>query len=303
MKKLISALSSLCLAVTSLSGAFPALHAENVITANAADKIVYNLVPHDKDYKSAKDNGTANNSYTATAGESLTVDWIVTGDQGTAGIQMNFDFTQVTLVDSEKGNAYRVSPTFSDYKTAKDLKEGECVYTWAQSSALKASDGSVIYSFNIKVPSADGVYTVGLSKNGKDTNKVVPVDENSPYDFDFYGLAITVGNPTTTPAPSTTPSTTPAPGTPAQVSADTIIYNLIPSGKTYKSAQENGLKNNVYTATAGEELTVDWTIKNDQGTAGIQMNFDFTQVKVTDSEKGSAYRVSPTFSDHTTAKS
>ena len=262
------------------------------------DTIIYNLIPSGKDYESAQQTGKKNNVYKAQPNEKIAIDWTIKNDQGTAGIQMNFDFTQVKLESADKGNAYRVNPTFSDNTIAKQLKDGECVYTWAQSSALTAGDDKVIYTFNVQAPANAGTYSVGLSTS--DINKVVPVDETKPHKFQFYGLDIVVDGPTpeTTPAPSTTPE----PGTPAQIDADTIIYNLIPSGKDYTSAQEKGLKNNVYNAQPNEKIAIDWTIKNDQGTAGIQMNFDFTQVKLESADKGNAYRVNPTFSDNTIAK-
>ena len=128
MKKLISALSSLCLSATSLLGAFPAITAENAIEAKAADTIIYNLIPSGKDYESAETTGKSNNAYTAAPGEDLTIDWTVKGDPGTAGIQMNFDFTQVEYVGNKRGNAYRIAPTFSDYETTPNLKKGECIY-------------------------------------------------------------------------------------------------------------------------------------------------------------------------------
>ncbi|MBR3448956.1 MAG: hypothetical protein IKH27_14255, partial [Oscillospiraceae bacterium] len=284
MKKLISALSSLCLAATSLLGAFPAITAENAIEAKAADKIVYNLIPSGKEYKSAETTGKKNNEYTATPGEELTIDWTIKGDPGTAGIQMNFDFTQVEYVGKKRGGAYRITPTFSDYENTAELKKGECIYAWAQSEESVAEDNKVIYSFNIKTPQANGTYTVGLGT--LDENKVIPIDQTKTIPFDFYGLDITVeggSEPVATAAP-------PADGT--------IIYNLVPSGKTYTSAETSGKKYNVYEATGGEALTIDWTIKNDQGTAGIQMNFDFTQVEYTGVKRGGAYRIAPTFSDY-----
>ncbi len=287
MKKLISAISSLCLAATSLIGAFPAFEVTNAVTAKAADQLVYDLIPSGKEYESAATSGKANNIYKSSGNEQLTIDWIVKGDQGTAGMQMNFDFTQVKLVEAEKGSAYRVSPTFSDHTIAKQLKEGECVYTWAQSNALKAQDDAVIYSFKVNVPAGNGTYSVGLSKS--DVNKVVPVDENSHYTFTFHGLDSVVGNGGggTNPPPAT---------------GDKPIYDLIPSGKSYEAASSTGKAYNAYTATPGESITVDWVVQGDEGTAGMQMNFDFTQVTLVDAEKGSAYRVSPTFSDHTIAK-
>ena len=282
MKKLISALSSLCLAATTLLGAFPAVRAENAVTAKAADSLVFNLVPNGKSYDSAEEKGTKNNVYQATAGETLKIDWTVKGDPGTAGIQMNFDFTQVEYASGSRGGAYRITPTYSDYKSTPNLKQGECIYTWAQSEESQANDGTVIYSFNVKVPDAKGTYSVGL-KSGEE-NKVVPIDQTKTTPFTFYGLDIVVGNGGGTPQPS----------------GNGLIYNLVPNGKTYDSAETKGTKNNVYNAEAGETLKIDWTVKGDPGTAGIQMNFDFTQVEYASGSRGGAYRITPTYSDYKT---
>ena len=221
-----------------------------------AGSLVYNLVPNGKTYDSAETKGTKNNVYKAEAGESLKIDWTVKGDPGTAGIQMNFDFTQVEYVGASRGTGYRVNPTFSDSTTSANLKKGQAVYTWAQSSESQAKDGAVIYSFNVKVPEADGTYSVGLIKG--ETNKVIPLDETKPHSYTFYGLDIVVGN-----GGGGQTQTPPAAGS--------LVYNLVPSGKTYDAGEETGKANNVYKATAGEELKIDWTIKGDPGTAGIQI--------------------------------
>ncbi len=264
-------------------------------TPVSGDTIVYNLIPHGKEYTAASGAGK-NNVYNATAGEELTVDWTIKNDLGTAGLQMNFDFTQVEYVSGKRGSAYRIVPTFSDYKSTTNLKKGECIYTWAQSEENKADDDAVIYAFNVKVPETAGTYSVGMAPPTADTaNKAVPIDQTKEHKFDFHGLDIVVGGSTPgTTEPGQNPTTT---QNVQQPDAKTIIYNLIPSGKEYKSAQENGLENNVYNATAGEDLKIDWTIKNDQGTAGLQMNFDFTQVEYVSGKRGSAYRIVPTYSD------
>ena len=278
MKKLISALSSLCLAATSLLGAFPAITADNAIEAKAAETLVYNLIPNGKNYESAETTGKDNNAYKAAPGEELTIDWTIKGDPGTAGIQMNFDFTQVEYVGKKRGNAYRIVPTFSDYENTSELKKGECIYAWAQSEESQAEDNKVIYSFNIKTPQTNGTYTVGLGT--LDDNKVIPIDQTKTIPFTFHGLDITVEGGSDAPA----------------IPAGTIVYDLVPSGKSYTPASGAG-KNNVYNANAGEELTIDWTIKNDQGTAGMEMHFDFTQVEYVSGKRGSAYRIVPTYSD------
>ena len=91
MKKLISALSSLCLAATSMLGAFAAVP----MSVSAADvkadgDIVYDLVPKGKDYKAAT--GSGNNQYTAEPGETFTIQWTVKNDQQVSGLQQFGDF-------------------------------------------------------------------------------------------------------------------------------------------------------------------------------------------------------------------
>jgi len=290
MKKLISALSSLCLATTSLFGAFPAaITADVALNANAAGKIVYNLIPHDKEYESAASTGKTNNVYKAKPGEELVIDWTVQNDQGTAGIQMNFDFTAVEYVSARAGRAYRITPTYSDYKSGKGLKQGEATYTWAQDNAVTATDNAVIYSFTVNVPSEKGTYSVGLDKKSGLTNKAIPKDQTQEHEFDFYGLDIEVGGGG---SPQSTDNTNKTPD------ASTIIYNLVPSTGDYESAEKSGKDYNVYKMDKGGELQIDWTVKNDQGTAGIQMNLDFTQVEYVSAKAGKAYRVTPTYSDY-----
>ena len=362
------------------------------MTAPAENAIIYNLIPNGKEYISAQEKGYVNNICSAKPGEKMTVDWTIKNDQGTAGLQMNFDFTQVKLIDAEKGNAYRVSPTYSDHTTGKGLKEGQVIYTWAQSNELTAQDDRVIYSFNIQVPETPGKYTVGTREgSADDINKVVPKNQDAPHAFVFYGLDINVEGETTettvpaetttamidvttaaaettvaattaaettvasttvaetttapvatttvaattvaettvaetTPAPATTtvaatttvvttpevllttgaqPAETTAPAVTTNPSATTeapktgkIIYNLVPGGKEYTPAAEGDRTNNVYVGKAGEFLRINWTVKNDMGTAGIQMNFDFSEVTYTGGTRGEAYRVAPTFSDN-----
>ncbi len=164
--------------------------------------IIYDLIPNGKNYTAAEGNG--NNVYRALPGEELTVDWTVKNDKGTAGIQMDFDFSQVEYKSSKRGNAYRVAPTFSDAANTEGLKKGEVIYTWAQSDEYTAADNTVIYSFTVKVPTEYGTYHMGLSSDPKDTNKVVPRHQENPHKFVFHGLDIVVGSDVTTEPVSTT---------------------------------------------------------------------------------------------------
>ncbi|MCQ2417951.1 MAG: hypothetical protein MJ071_09130, partial [Oscillospiraceae bacterium] len=292
MKRVLSALSSLCLAATSVAGSLPILNASAAsVKADApATTVVYDLVPHGKDYTAIGSGDTGNNKYTAAAGESLTIDWTVKHDQGTAGLQIYFDFSQVNYTGGVEGDAYMCSPEYNDKdaNTASGEKAGLVSYVFGQATEEDpAEDGSVIYSFNVKVPQDNGVYTIGLKSGQGMKTKVVPRNQDNPYTVIFHGLDITVGE-----GGSKTTTTTPATG-----SKDAIIYNLIPSGKNYKAAADSASGNNVYTAEAGEKLTVDWTVKNDQGTAGLQIYFDFSQVEYAGGTEGDAYMCSPQYND------
>ncbi|MBP0966544.1 MAG: hypothetical protein J5722_02820, partial [Oscillospiraceae bacterium] len=171
--------------------------------------------------------------------------------------------------------------------------------------------------FELQLPStlADGTYVLDLYKDEyinchpgslfRDDNSVVPDDQREVGKTNFKGvggdqkwssekLTIVVGDGSSTPTqtdPPSNPTTTADPG--QTVSGDTIVYDLVPHNKDYTPASGSN-KNNSYNATAGEELQIDWTIKNDQGTAGLQMNFDFTQVEYISGKRGGAYRIAPT---------
>ena len=196
----------------------------------SGDTIVYDLVPNGKDYTPASGAGK-NNYVKVAAGDALQIDWKIKNDQGTAGLQMNFDFTQVEYVSGKRGSGYRVTPTYSDFQNSENLKKGECVYTWAQSDEAKASDNSVIYSFTVKVPTAAGTYSVGLSKKANDVNKVVPQDQTKEHKFTFYGLDIVVGAPVVTTTAPETPTTT-APENPTTTAPENPTTTQPPIGTT-----------------------------------------------------------------------
>ena len=280
----------------------------------AGNKIVYNLIPQGLDYETAASRGKDNNLVKMDKGGELKVDWTIQNDQGTAGIQMNFDFTEVEYQSGKAGKAYRITPTYSDYKNGKDLKQGEVTYAWAQDTEAKAKDNTVIYTFTVNVPDEKGTYTMKLDegKNGNEelTNKVIPQDQTKKHDFIFHGLDIEVGGESSETKPSDTTKSETKPTSDSKKTNETItkpsekaiIYNLIPQGVDYESAEENGTAFNVVNLKEGGELKVDWTIKNDQGTAGIQMNFDFTEVEYVSGKAGKAYRITPTYSDYKNGK-
>ena len=299
MKRLISALSSLCLAATSLLGTVTGISASAAeVKADApAGTIVYDLVPHGKTYEAADEGSKGNNVVTAEPNEELTIDWTIKHDQGTAGLQMTLDFSQADYQSAKLGKAYMALPQFNDNTGTK----GEIVYTFGQDEEETAKDGSTIYSFNIKAP-ATGSVTVGEKTGSNVFNKVIS-REDVKYDYIFHGLTVKVDD--STPGSSEPKETDPPKQTtPAKTVdiTDTIIYNLVPQGKEYTAAADNSTGNNVYNAKAGEEITVDWTVKKDQGVAGIQMTLDFSEVDYTSAKLGKAYMALPQFNDKTGTK-
>ena len=178
---------------------------------DVTNKIIYNLVPNGKEYDAAPDDETGNNKYTATPGEEIQVDWTVKNDQGTAGLQMNFDFSGVTYVSGGKptsNSAYRGSPEYND-NNAKTT--GEVNYSLGGAAETKAADGKVIYTFKVKAPES-GSATIGIISNEKNINKVVPKQDGKQWEFLFHGLEIAVGgstsSETTKPTSETTVTTT-----------------------------------------------------------------------------------------------
>ncbi|MCQ2417952.1 MAG: dockerin type I repeat-containing protein [Oscillospiraceae bacterium] len=266
---------------------------------DTAGKIIYNLVPDGKEYTAAADGSSDNNVYKATAGEDLRVNWTVKQDQGTAGLQIFFDFSQVEYVGSaDDGDAYMCSPEINEKNAnaTTGTNAGLVSYVFGQATEEDIpDDGAVIYCFDIKVPKEDGTYTIGLMNGQGMKTKVVPKNQDQPHEVIFHGLDIVVGN--ATPGTTTTKAQTTTTTTKGGAVVDTagkIIYNLVPDGKEYTAAADGSSDNNVYKATAGEDLRVNWTVKQDQGTAGLQIFFDFSQVEyVGSADDGDAYMCSP----------
>ena len=213
------------------------------ITKPSEKAIIYNLIPQGVDYESAEENGTAFNVVNLKEGGELKVDWTIKNDQGTAGIQMNFDFTEVEYVSGKAGKAYRITPTYSDYKNGKDLKRGEVTYAWAQDTEAKAKDDAVIYTFTVNVPDEKGTYTMKLDdgKSGSEelTNKVIPQNQDDRHEFFVYGLQINVdpdgGETSDTTSETTKETTTVTETTTTQETTSTIETS---SGTTESETSE-----------------------------------------------------------------
>ena len=106
--------------------------------------------------------------------------------------------------------------------------------------------GTVIFQFNVKVPDTEGTYWVGLGSS----SKVIPLDENKPYNFTFHGLNIVVG---TKPETTTPPIVT----EPPQQAAGYATWKI-------------GEK----TVGQGGAARIPVIVTNDDGTAGFNVRFD-----------------------------
>lgn len=216
------------------------------------DAIIYDLVPHGKEFTAAPAKSAGQNVYKATAGEDLTIDWTVKNDGGTAGLQIYFDFSQIEYVSGKIGNAYRVAPQFNDAnanvsKADNAADGGQVVYTFGGKDEQKAKDGAVIYSFNVKVPSKNGTYSI--TQDDRNPTKVVPKNQDKPYTVLVHGLDIVVGEPEigTTAAPATT---TAAPATTTAAPTTTTV-----AGQTTTAAPATTTAAPATTTAAGQTTT------------------------------------------------
>ena len=239
-----------------------------------------------------------NNTIEVEPGQQIKVNWVVSNDPGTAGMQMHFDFGKMTGVKRTAGKAY---------KAAVQWNEETFAYVWASDKTLTAADDSVIASFTMTAPTAAGTYKLGL-KDTDGPNIVRPLedgDDDIPYTF--YGLAVKVGEPgdeTGTTASQTTQGETTgttAGGTQVNVEKPapkegTVQYDLVVDGAT------NGFngKNNTATVAPGATVKVNWVVSNDPGTAGMQMHLDFGDLKVKRTA-GKAYKAAVQWNEDTYA--
>ena len=165
-------------------------------------KIVYDLIPRGKEVNYTDVNKEGNNSCTAKPGEELKIDWIVQNDQGTAGLQMTWDFSQVDYQKAALGDAYEALPTFND----KTEKKGEVIYTFGQDEEETAADKAVIYTFTVKVPETEGKVSI-TKMDGAFTKTISRTDEL--YTVITHGLDINVKKEDETTEPTTAPTTAP----------------------------------------------------------------------------------------------
>jgi len=161
------------------------------------ETIIYNLVPQGKDCTILDDAVVGNNVYNvaeADCGKEVAIDWKVKNDPGTAGLQMSFNFSQIEYVSGAEGDAYMASPEYNDHDA--NGTTGEIIYTFGSGTAEDPVSDGVVYTFTVKIPEAGAAaktYSIGINKTGGSiNNKVIPVDQDNPFKFNFHGLDIVV---------------------------------------------------------------------------------------------------------------
>ncbi len=143
MKRFISALSSLCLAATSVVSAFPMM-------VSAAGSASWEIAEK-----------------TVDAGYEVEVPVTVTGDEGTAGFVVSFSYDDaLTFNGFAKGDAYSEAEMV--------LNDNELYVVWAEAdgNAVTAADGSTVVTLNFTAPDTAGRYPVEfVTMDVVDTNE------------------------------------------------------------------------------------------------------------------------------------
>ena len=177
---------------------------------------------------------------TAKPGETVEVGVKISGDPGTAGMQMFFDFgkfTDVKLVDSDNP-AYMIDMT-------NNMAEG--FVGFGSATEEKAEDGSYLVMFSVKVPETAGTYKIDLSSAANDKTKIQNLNmQDIPYTYS--PITVTVSDTPETTTTSTTKDDTPA-------------------GKSE-------WKIDTVKTGAGNAVSVPVTVSGDEGTSGFVVTFD-----------------------------
>ena len=161
--------------------------------------MIYDLVPRDKEYTAAPADSAGQNVCKANADEDFTIDWTVKNDPGTAGIEFYWDFSQIEYVSGKIGGFYRLQPKFDDThanisKEEDPINGGQVSYFYdSTDSVYIANPGEAIYSFTVKAPSEEGIYSI--TQYDRKPSKVVPEDHDKPYTVLVHGLDIVVVDP------------------------------------------------------------------------------------------------------------
>ena len=135
MKRFISALSSLCLAATTVISAFP------VLSASAAGSADWTI-----------------GKKTVSGGVEVSVPVTVNGDKGTSGFIADLAYdSALTFSGITWGNAYTGEAT---------IKEDEVRVVWADNDGENqtAADDAVVFYLNFTAPAASGEYPITIDE-------------------------------------------------------------------------------------------------------------------------------------------
>ena len=225
--------------------------ADTPAAVGAADgKMLLSLVPEDDDVTSTYDSSSGYNVVKGLkANQELTVALTVSGDPGTAGVQLYFKWDsalKITGMDDAM-DAYQVA-------TKWNPNDGSFVFTTGNGKNEKAKDDSIVSYFYVTAPSSGAAnFTLDTSRKNM-IRPEGPIDEVPSTEFDFRGIKLVVGDDV--------PEETDPP-----VQQGTIALSLTADGAS-KSGSYNTVK-----AKAGEEVTVELQVANDPGTAGMELYF------------------------------
>lgn len=206
---------------------------------------------------------------TAKPGDKVKFGFKVSDDPGTAGMQLFFDFGALTNVDSiaiDGDEAYIIEPTWNAAAGS---------FVWGGSTDEVAEDGGYLVMFEGTVPAnASGDIKVTLSNAGKNAIRNRNMQDVA---YTFTPAVIKIDGGSSSSSSSTTSTTissdTPDPGKGMVIYGDTI------------------------SAKAGETVKAGFKVKNDPGTAGMQLFFDTTKAEIDmiSIEGDEAYIIEPTW--------
>ena len=195
-----------------------------------------------------------NNVVEVAAGETVKVNYTVKNDSVTSGMEFTFDLGKATYV----ADTFAAGRAYSFNTELNDGVAGQLTFTMAANETATARDGATIVTFSVKAP-ASGSTTIGLKSGARAIVAGYDKGVSNPYTFHGLTLKVTDSGDTTT----TTTETT-------QPSGDEIVLDLVAANKTNTF---DG-KNNVAEVAPGETVKVNYTVKNDSITSGMEFTFD-----------------------------
>ena len=194
---------------------------EPKINAGSAKDVTFDIVLHGETPIDSKADDSSYNAANVKPNDTVTFDWVVTNDPGTAGLQVKLDFTPLkkagfTYVSSKIGDAYDAEEPIKINDTIE--KDGIFQYGFGLPYEMEPVTGTkTVYSFTFKAPAAAAVSDVVTLKTPKDAEdlviKAIPETQGKVHTTVFHGVKVAVVGET--PAETEPPKQTEAPQTEA----------------------------------------------------------------------------------------